>query len=66
MNTRGPTETQTSQGTTNMNIVVSQKRRGDRKGKGRGSAAAPGDTLQGRHYRGENLEFWRLYCNVLA
>jgi len=27
-------------------------------------AAPPGITLQGRHLRGENLEFWRLHCNV--
>ena len=32
----------------------------------RGRAAAPGGTLQGRHLRGESVEFWRLHCNVLA
>jgi len=30
------------------------------------SGVGKGGTLQGRHLRGENLEFWRLHCNVLA
>jgi len=36
---------------------------------GRGGArrgGRPGSTLQGRHLRGEYLEFWHLHCNVLA
>jgi len=35
-------------------------------GKGGEGAAVPGGTVQGRHLRGEKLEFWRLHCYVLA
>jgi len=35
-------------------------------GRGRGKAAAPGGNWQGRHFRGQNSEFWRLHCNMLA
>ena len=42
--------------------VTAAKRSGGGKGR-RGRVTA---LCRGRHLMDENLEFWRLYCNVLA
>ena len=35
-------------------------------GRGRGKAAAPGSTLQGRHLRGRKFGILSFHCNVLS
>ena len=37
-----------------------------RREEGRVRAAAQAVLCMGRHLRGENSEFWRLHCNMLA
>jgi len=39
---------------------------GGGRGQGRGGRATLAVVCRERHLRGENLEFWRLHCNVFA